>query len=184
MLALESDLRPDPGRFLAAARQAVGLFDLALGERLARAAAEAGGGFDARLAQALALSWLSRGEEADDILAGLSGSAPNDEAWALVTGARLGNLFWTLRRTDDAERLLAETLERAEGHMRSFFTAIRVAFDASLGRPRRALEAGLALLDEPGLPALGVLMAANGVAAAGAVLGQVDLVEEGGRTGL
>ena len=176
VLALESDLRPDPGRFLAAARQAVGLFDLALGERLARAAAEAGGGFDARLAQALALSWLSRGEEADDILAGLSGSAPNDEAWALVTGARLGNLFWTLRRTDDAERLLAETLERAEGHIRSFFTAIRVAFDASLGRPRRALEAGLALLDEPGLPVLWVLMAANGVAATGAVLGQVDLV--------
>ena len=69
VLALESDLRPDPGRFLAAARQAVGLFDLALGERLARAAAEAGGGFDARLAQALALSWLSRGAEADTVLA-------------------------------------------------------------------------------------------------------------------
>ena len=177
VLALESDLRPDPGRFLAAAHQAVMLFDLALGERLARAAAEAGGGFHARLAQALALSWLSRGDEAEDILAGLSSSAPNDEAWTLVTGARIGNLFWTLRRTDDAESLLAETLERSEGRTESFFTAICVAFDASLGRPREALDAGLALLKEPGLPDLAVLMAANGVAAAGAVLGQVALVK-------
>ena len=48
-LAIESDLRLDPAPLVAAAHQAIGLFDLALGERLARAAVEAGGGFDARL---------------------------------------------------------------------------------------------------------------------------------------
>jgi hypothetical protein len=61
VLALESDLTPDPGRLLAAAHQAIRLFDLNLGERLARAAADAGGGFEAQLALAFALSWLSRG---------------------------------------------------------------------------------------------------------------------------
>jgi DNA-binding CsgD family transcriptional regulator len=177
VLALESDLRPDPGHFLAAAHQAVALFDLSLGERLARAAAEAGGGFEARLTQALALSWLSRGDEAEDILAGLSGSVPDDGAWALVTGARVGNLFWTLRRTDDAERLLAETLEKTEGPTRSIFMALRIAFDACLGHPRQALDNGLTLLEQPELPDLVVLMAANGVAAGGAVLGQVALVK-------
>jgi AAA ATPase domain len=152
VLALESDLRPAPGSLLAAAHQAIGLFDLALGERLARAAAEAGAGFEARLTQAIALSWLSRGDEAEGILAGLSDSAPDEEASAVVTGARLGNLFWTLRRADDAELLLTQRLERAEGQTRSLLTAFRVAFDASLGRPRRALDTGLVFLDVPGLP--------------------------------
>jgi DNA-binding CsgD family transcriptional regulator len=177
VLALESDLRPDPGHFLAAAHQAVALFDLSLGERLARAAAEAGGGFEARLAQALALSWLSRGDEAEDILAGLSGSAPDDGAWTLVTGARVGNLFWTLRRIGDAERLLAETLEKTQGPTASFFIALRIALDAGLGHPRQALDNGLTLLEQPELPYLAVLMAASGVAAGGAVLGQVTLVK-------
>ena len=175
-LAIESDLRLDPAPLVAAAHQAIGLFDLALGERLARAAVEAGGGFDARLAHAFALSWLSRGDEAEGILASISSSAPNADAWAVVTGARLGNFFWTMRRTDDAERLLAQNLERAEGQIRSWFGAFRVAFDASLGRPRRALDAGLTILDLPGVHPFTVLLAANGVAAAGTALGQVALV--------
>ena len=178
VLTLDSDLRPDPGRLLAAAHQAVGLFDLTLGERLARAAAESGGGVDARLAQAFALSWLSRGEEAEEILAGCRGGAQTPRPLHVVTGGRLGNLFWTLRRTDEAERLLAATLAGVEGPLHAFFTALRVAFDASLGRVRRAYDDGLALLDDPDLPAIAVLMAASGVAASGAVLGQVEVVKQ------
>ncbi len=176
VLALESDLRPAPGPLLAAAHQAIGLYDVALGERLARAAAEAGGGFEARLTQAMALSWLSRGDEAEGILAGLSKAAPDEATSAMVTGARLGNLFWTLRRTDEAESLLTQRLERPEGQTPSLFTAFRVAFDASLGRARRAVDTGIALLEVPGLPAIAVLLTASGVAAGGAVLGQVALV--------
>ena len=177
VLALESDLRPDPGRLLAAAHQAIGLFDLALGERLARAAAEAGAGFEARLTQAIALSWLSRGDEAEGILAGLSGSAPDEQAWAVVTGARLGNLFWTLRRTDEAELLLAQSLERAEGRTRTLAHGFprrlrRLARPSSPG----ARQPGLRCWTCPGLPAIAVLLAASGVAAGGAVLGQVALV--------
>ena len=115
VLTLDSDLPPDSGRLLAAAHQAVGLFDLTLAERLARAAAECGGGVDARLAQAFALSWLSRGEEAEEILAGLADESDAAPVLSLVTGGRLGNLFWTLRRTDEAERLLASTLAERRG---------------------------------------------------------------------
>jgi DNA-binding CsgD family transcriptional regulator len=176
VLTVESDLQPDPGRLLAAAHQAIGLFDLSLGERLARAAAEAGGGFEAQLTQAIALSWLSRGDEANGILANLSGSAPNEKAWAVVTAARLGNLFWTLRQPEEAERLLGQNLQRADRQTRSVLMAFRVAFDASLGRQRRALDVGLPLLDVPDLPPIAVLIAASGVAAGGSVLGQVGLV--------
>ena len=177
VLALDSNLPPDPARLLAAARRALGLFDLALAERLARAADDAGGGFDARLAHAFVLSWLSRGEEAEEALAGLAGERDAARRLPLVTGARLGNLFWTLRRPEDAETLLAAALDDAQGPARSFFTAIRVAFDASLGRVRPALDSGLALLDDADLPALAILMAASGVAASGAALGQVEVVK-------
>ena len=167
-----------PGACIVAAHQAVGLFDLTLGERLARAAAESGGGVDARLAQAFALSWLSRGEEAEEILAGLAEEGDAAPVLPLVTGGRVGNLFfWTLGRTDEAERLLAATLAGVDGPFDAFFTALRVAFDASLGRVRRAYDDGLALLDDPDLPAIAVLMAALGVAASGAVLGQVEVVK-------
>jgi hypothetical protein len=49
VLTLDSDLPPDPQLLTAAARCAVQFFDLPLAERLARAAVDAGGGFDARL---------------------------------------------------------------------------------------------------------------------------------------
>ena len=73
----------------------------------------------------MALSWLSRGDEAEGILAGLADSAPNEMMSTLVTGARLGNLFWTLQRTDEAELLLSQRLELAEGPTRPLFTAFR-----------------------------------------------------------
>ena len=113
------------------------------------AAADAGAGFDARLTQAMALSWLSRGDEAEGILAGLADSAPNEMMSALVTGARLGNLFWTLRRTDEAERLLASELERAEGPTHALLHRFprslrRLARPPSPGARRRARVPGRA----------------------------------------
>ncbi|HEX5534001.1 MAG TPA: AAA family ATPase, partial [Actinomycetales bacterium] len=75
VLTLDSDLPPDPALFLTAARAAIHLYDLPLAERLARAAA-ATGDPAARLVQASALSWLSRGEEAEAILTDLAESAP------------------------------------------------------------------------------------------------------------
>ncbi len=183
VLALDSNLPPQPAQLLAAAHQALALFDLALAERLARAADGAGGGFDARLAHAFVLSWLSRGEEAEEALAGLASERDAARGLFLVTGARLGNLFWTLGRPEEAEALLGAALDDAQGPARPFFAALQVAFDASLGRVRPALDAGLTLLDDADLPALAVLMAASGVAASGAVLGEVEVVRRAAARG-
>lgn len=135
VLWLDSDLAPDPALFLAAARAALGLSQLALTERLARAA---GGGFAARLTLAYALTWLSRGEEADRVLAELG----DDPSVALP---RAGNLFWTLARADEAQAVL----DAIPAQELDVVRAMRVAFDASLGRPRQALAAGTALVDSP-----------------------------------
>ena len=77
VLTLDSDLAPDPALFLQAAEAATRMYDLPLAERLARAAAATGDPV-ARLVHAAALSWLSRGDEAEAILADLVESAPDD----------------------------------------------------------------------------------------------------------
>src|SRR6185369_17986991 len=70
-LTLESDLTPDADLLVRAAHGAVWLADLPLADRLAEAAIRAGAGSEANFVRAHALSWLSRGEEADAVLAEL-----------------------------------------------------------------------------------------------------------------
>jgi hypothetical protein len=106
VLALDSDLEPDPQQLIAAARAAVHVLDFSLAERLARAAVAAGGGFDARLALVYALGWLSRGAEVEIELAALADVVDADIERTLVTIPRVGNLFWTLRQPAEAEAVL------------------------------------------------------------------------------
>ena len=86
VLTLDSDLPPEPALFLQAAEAATRMYDLPLAERLARAAAATGDPV-ARLVHAAALSWLSRGDEAEAILADLAESAPDAGTRALVAAA-------------------------------------------------------------------------------------------------
>jgi DNA-binding NarL/FixJ family response regulator len=162
VLALDSDLDPDPDLFLAAAREALRLSRLELTERLARAA---GDRFDAQLVLAYALTWLSRGEEADRVLAGLGDGAR-------VAVPRAGNLFWTLGRADEALAVLNAVPDREH----PVVAAMRVAFTASLGRPRAALADGTRLLErdlDPALADQAIVLLACGTSAAGAALGRV-----------
>jgi hypothetical protein len=62
VLAVDSDLRPDPELFLAAATHAALKADQLLAERLLRAARDCAGGCDAQLALAFHLCWQHRGE--------------------------------------------------------------------------------------------------------------------------
>ena len=162
VLALDSDLDPDPALFLTAAHDALRLSQLDLTERLARAA---GDGFDARLVLAYALTWLGRGDEAESVLADLGG---DDLRVALP---RAGNLFWPLRRADEAVAVLDAIPDQDDDVVR----AMRVAFTASLGRPREAMAAARDLLARD-LSDQAMVLLACGVAAAGAVLGDVGAV--------
>ena len=173
VLTLDSDITAEPAELLAAARLAIGLFDLELGERLAGASADAEGGAEALLTQAMALSWLSRGEEAESILCGLSFDV-GDPLRAIAGYARVGNLFWTLRRPAQAEAVLATALsDQPTGPHRQLLVGMAVALDGSLGRAQQALDQGLDLLNQPAVPELAQLMAALGVTGAAAVLGRV-----------
>jgi DNA-binding CsgD family transcriptional regulator len=174
VLALDSDLGADPDLLVVAARSAMQLLDLALAKRLARAAVDAGGGFDARLALGYTLSWLGRGAEADIQLDSLTELTRTAAQHTQLVMARTGNLFWILRQPTKALALLDEA-ETALGdeNSRQALTAMRAVFDAFLGRARQAEQAAGALVWET-LSDQMVVMATCGLVGGLGQLGRAD----------
>jgi len=176
VLALDSDLPPDPDLFLGAVAAALEFYDVGLAERLAAAAATTGS-FEARLLHAGTLSWLSRGEEAEAALASLLPAAATEIDRERVAAYRAGNLLWTLGRPGQALTALGQGADpaAAPGPGR----ALRIAITTSTGSLRAGLEEAPALLHAGG-PADGltVLVLASAQAAAAAVSGRLELLDE------
>ena len=85
-----------PGQLMGAARLAMGMFDFRLAERLARAAAAAGGEVDAERVVGLALVGQGRPDDAELVLASLTPSAGTDRERLQVAITRAFNLYWAL----------------------------------------------------------------------------------------
>jgi DNA-binding CsgD family transcriptional regulator len=99
-------LRPEI--MLRAARTARERFDFPLAERLARAAVDAGAGFEAGLLLGQ-LCWLQgRPEEAEHKLSTLAAQAATDSQRAMLAGTRMTILYIGLDRTAAALRVLDE----------------------------------------------------------------------------
>jgi DNA-binding CsgD family transcriptional regulator len=175
VLTLDSDLAPEPALFLQAAEAATRMYDLPLAERLARAAATTGDPV-ARLVHAAALSWLSRGEEAEAILADLAGSAPDTGTRALVQLHRTGNLLWTMARPDEARQALAAA--EATGAAPLHVAAMSLALAASVGELSPVLARGPQLLHDDLPDDLARILVASAVSAAAAVTGELGLLDE------
>jgi hypothetical protein len=105
-LSLDSDLTPDADLLVRAAYGAVGLADLPLADRLAEAAIRAGAGPEANFVRAHALSWLSRGEEADTVLAELRTSELTEGDHARSTFLQASNMLWVLADPARAKELI------------------------------------------------------------------------------
>ncbi len=145
---LECGGERDGGLFVRAAAQALAALDWPLAERLASAALQAGGGFDARLSLARALAGSGRAAEAEALLRELQDEAGDDLQRLMVAITRASNLFWGLDRTDDADAALADA-ERAIGvrALRDELVALRGFLVVTLGRPLDALIAAAPLLE-------------------------------------
>ncbi|GAC67527.1 helix-turn-helix transcriptional regulator [Gordonia soli] len=107
-LALESDVAVDRGLMAAAARDALMLANIPMGERFARAAVDEGGGLDAADLLARALMWQGQAAEADAVLAGFTPDlldGPSLVRWGLQ---RIGNLFWALGESERADAVLEQ----------------------------------------------------------------------------
>lgn len=145
---LEAGDEPDSNLLTAAARVANALGDFTLGERLARAATTAGGGFDAALQLGRALSDLGQYEEAEMVLRGLIGIEPTTDAdrEALVD-ALVAAVGYGQGRTEDALAILIDAEEHASGpQARAFLQMHRATLLAYVARFAEAAALGDAAL--------------------------------------
>jgi ATP/maltotriose-dependent transcriptional regulator MalT len=176
VLTVDSDLPPDPGLLTLAVHDAIRSLDLPVSERLARAAVEAGGGFEARNVYALVLSWLNRASDSEAEFATLAGQAASAGQHIAIAVSRAANLFWPGRDPAGAEAVLSAAAEDAEDAEdgRCEVAAVRAAIDAFLGRAEAGVVAAEAALTTPGLSDLGLLLASFGATIGLAALGRAD----------
>jgi DNA-binding CsgD family transcriptional regulator len=137
---LDGGVTGPPELLVAAAWRAMASFDSLLGERLARAAADAGGGFPARYALSLALRSQARFEEAEALLVQLACDARDRTERMRVADARAAGLFWGRGMATDAERVLLEAEAQVDDRdLRDELAAVRAAVLAFSGRPDATL---------------------------------------------
>jgi DNA-binding CsgD family transcriptional regulator len=137
-LTLDSDLTPDPELLIKAAHGAVWLADLALADRLAEAADHAGAGPEARFTRAHALSWLSRGQEAEEVLAGVPLAPLTDEERARFTYLRASNMLWALGDPAGAKQIIDDAAHLTAGPARNCIDALRAVYWFAMDRPDAA----------------------------------------------
>lgn len=134
-LLIDSDLAPDPDLLVRATRGAIRLADLALAERLATAAQQAGAGPEATYLRAHALSWLFRGREAEEILAALDTAALSDTERAGFAHLRASNLLWALHRPHEAKAHADAVTADLDAAGRQRLDAFRTVYWFAMDRP-------------------------------------------------
>jgi DNA-binding CsgD family transcriptional regulator len=144
-LSVASDLEPDVDLLLRAAQGAICMGDLALADRLAKAASRAGSGTEAVFLRAHALSWLGGGEEAEELLAGVPQDGLTAEEHARLTYLRASNLLWAMAEPSRAEAVIEE------GPATASIDAVQGVYLFATDRPGDALTTleALALEDLP-----------------------------------
>lgn len=175
LLALQSDLPPDPELYLTAARCAAVLLDPDAADRFAAAAAECGAP-EAAPMRAMTLVLLSRGDEAETVLREISADGRADSHhWATV---RAANLAWMLSRPLDAQAVLEKLSTTDESDaQRMERLAVEACVEAVLGHCVSAEEKARAALDFAGLPDLHAMMASIALTMALGALGKVDDID-------
>jgi DNA-binding CsgD family transcriptional regulator len=150
-LSLDSDLTRDADLLVRAAQGAVWLADLPLADRLADAAARAGGGPEPNFVRAHALSWLGRGEEADAVLAEIRTDQLTDGERARLAFLRASNMLWALGDPARAKEIIDEASRTTSPQARSYIDAFLTVYWFAIDEPDAAMQAStsLALGDLP-----------------------------------
>jgi DNA-binding CsgD family transcriptional regulator len=184
-LTLDSDEPPSPDLLVAAARDAIALGNVTLGERLARAAVNRGGGFAASELLARALLWKGEAAESDQILTAFDPAELNELELTLWGAARIANLQWSMGDADTADQVLTVLRSRINHPSLTLFLdglcAASLAFKNELPD---AIRLSRRVLDEPTAPASAVEWAIIGGALALAQAGELDGVAAVAQRGL
>jgi DNA-binding CsgD family transcriptional regulator len=139
-LSLDSNLEPDSDLLVRAASGAVWLWEFPLADRLTAAAIQAGGGADAKLIRAYALSCSGRGREADDVLAGIQADELADAVYGRMAFLRATNRLFILADPVRAKELIDDASRAAGPQARSCIDAFLTVYWAAMGKPQAAIE--------------------------------------------
>lgn len=172
-LALDSDKSADLALFEAAAGDAIGLADIPLGERFARAAVERRGGLEAADLLARALLWQGHRIEAERTLASFDPAQLDQVQLTRWGSTRVSNLLWAMGDADRADEVL--TLVRARvGHpkLALILRGLAAACAVNENRVEAAIADAEPVLAADGAPAWAVWWAAFGGGLALALTGR------------
>jgi DNA-binding CsgD family transcriptional regulator len=172
-LIVDSDLTADPDLFIAAAKDAIFLSNVPLGERIARAAFERDGGLRAAALLARALNWQGRPVEADEILARFN--PENLDEWQLVRWGipRLSILFWSMGDVRRAHQVLALLHEQVHHpSLKLIVEAVGSAIAVHENNIAEGLAAAEQVLSDPHAPRQAVEFAAFAAGLAMPVVGR------------
>jgi DNA-binding CsgD family transcriptional regulator len=179
---LDAAGQPKPATLLAAAHQARALHDLRLAERLAKAALDAGGGFEAELLVAQIFSLTGRGEEAERRMAGLVPHAVSDAHRGQLAVARIDNLSYTLGRLEEGVAVAQDAeASIADPNFRDELTAHHASLLDNSGQTAKALRLSADLVEraEGWAGAWGSVMATWGYAKTGQLSKALAVSEQG-----
>ena len=181
-LSLDSDLTPDADLLLTAAHGAIWLADLALAARLAQAAVRAGAGPEAQFIRAHALSWLSSGLEAEEVLAEIPTSELTDGDRARFAFLRASNMLWPLADPARAKQIIDDAANTTAPEARSCIDAFLTVYWFAIDQPGVAAQASenLVLDDLPAIVGTETAWALAAIAAdAGRTVEAVGIAEAG-----
>ncbi|TLH68629.1 helix-turn-helix transcriptional regulator [Mycolicibacterium phocaicum] len=177
VLALGSDLAPDPAVLNAATSAAIQLTDMRLAESLGTRAVAAGGGLEASIALSMALIWQERGEEVEAIFAQLAAetSGPLRVQIALL---RALNFAVILGHTARAEAELDAEVPAGDATVAATALALRASIDVARGRSAAAIEQARRVIDDPDSDAIARMLSTWALVSSLGELGRIDEVDE------
>jgi DNA-binding CsgD family transcriptional regulator len=172
-LSLDSDLPLDPDLLVRAAQGAVWLADLPLADKLAQAAIRAGAGAEANFVRAHALSFLSRGQEADAVLAEIPLTRLDEMDQSRRACLRAVNMLWSLADPSGAKQHIDDATTNTSARARGSINAFCTMYWAAMGQPAAAM-ASAREFDIDLLPAIVGTVASWGIAVASGDGGRVS----------
>jgi DNA-binding NarL/FixJ family response regulator len=177
-LTLDSDESPELDLLVSAARDAIALTNVTLGERLARAAVNRGGGLVASELLARSLLWQGKSAEAEETLSAFDPNQMNElelVRWGLV---RIANLHWSMGDAEGADEVLDLLCDRvAHPGLKLVVAGVASASRLFENQLAEAVELSNLVLASPDASAAAVEWAVFGGALALALMGRGDEVE-------
>ncbi|RDH76974.1 LuxR family transcriptional regulator [Mycolicibacterium moriokaense] len=176
-LTLDSDQSAELDLLVSAARDAIALTNVTLGERLARAAVNRGGGLVASELLARSLLWQGNSAEAEETLSAFAPEQMNEldlVRWGL---ARIANLHWSMGDAEGADDVLDLLCDRvAHPGLKLVVAGVASASRLFENQLDEAVELSQQVLDDPDASAAAVQWAVFGGALALALMGRGEQV--------